>query len=201
MPVLPVQWYVGVGPTCSLYTPAMTIWALIQMITVACCWKVSTNHISNIQYSRKHKNVMNVMWRVEKLRVSWLAWHRWHWPGQNPETRCDMLTHTRESIFIHVIFIQLVHVRQHPGWKIIIIVSLLIQPGSNVRVAEICKSKWAENLSWNRYYSMHFTYWNIESVSVSGREKYSNLFYTPPCVHRSFIIIIINYECDWSIRY
>ena len=102
MPVLPVQWYVGVGQTCSLYTPAMTIWALIQMITVACCWKVSTNHISNIQYSRKHKNVMNVMWRVEKLRVSWLAWHRWHWPGQNPETRCDMLTHTRESIFIHV---------------------------------------------------------------------------------------------------
>ena len=87
MPVLPVQWYVGVGPTCSLYTPAMTIWALIQMITVACCWKVSTNHISNIQYSRRHKNVMNVMWRVEKLRVSWLAWHRWHWPGQNPETR------------------------------------------------------------------------------------------------------------------
>ena len=40
-----------------------SIWALIQMITVACCWKVSTNHISNIQYSGKHKNVMNVMWR------------------------------------------------------------------------------------------------------------------------------------------
>ena len=27
---------------------------------------------------------------------------QWHWPGQNPETRCDMLIHTRESIFIHV---------------------------------------------------------------------------------------------------
>ena len=98
MPVLPVQWYVGVGPACLLDTPARTIWALIQMITVACCCKVSTNHISNIQYSRRHKNVMNVMWRSCES----LGWTQCHWPGQNPETRCDMLIHTRESIHIHV---------------------------------------------------------------------------------------------------
>ena len=42
---------------------------------------------------------MNVMWRsCESL----LGWTQCHWPGLNPETRCDMLIHTRESIHIHV---------------------------------------------------------------------------------------------------
>ena len=54
------------------------------------------------QHSRKHKNVMNVMWRSCGSLGSLVTGHRWHWPGQNPETRCDMLIHTRESIFIHV---------------------------------------------------------------------------------------------------
>ena len=49
----------------------------IQMIPVACCWKVSTNHISNIQYSRRHKNVMNVMWRS----CGSLGLTQWHWPS------------------------------------------------------------------------------------------------------------------------
>ena len=62
------------------------------------CLLLEGHHISNIQYSRRHKNVMNVMWRSCES----LGWTQCHWPGQNPETRCDMLIHTRESIFIHV---------------------------------------------------------------------------------------------------